>query len=156
LSWKLRQDTRVVVMERVNVRYLQALPEAVAVATIDVSFISLKLVLPPVSRWLQPDGQIIALVKPQFEAGRSKVEKGGVVKDPAVHGAVLRDILGWAVQHGLQVRGVIPSPLRGPAGNVEFLAQLTPGPGPTGAPLDAMIEACLPPLYRKPPEPGAS
>lgn len=122
LAWQLRQDPRVVVMERVNVRYLSALPEPIDLATIDVSFISLKLVLPVVMQLLKPGGQIIALIKPQFEAGREQVGKGGVVKDPAVHQAVLHDILSWAMQKGLQVRGAIASPLRGPAGNIEFLA----------------------------------
>lgn len=143
LAWKLRQDPRVVVMERVNVRYLQALPEQVDVATIDTSFISLKLVLPAVKALLKPTGQIIALIKPQFEAGRTQVHKGGVVRDPEIHRAILRDVLGWAQANGLYVRGCAASPLRGPAGNVEFLAHLALGvmqPPPT---LDTWIEQCL-------------
>jgi 23S rRNA (cytidine1920-2'-O)/16S rRNA (cytidine1409-2'-O)-methyltransferase len=121
LAWKLRQDPRVVVMERINARYLQELPEAIDVATIDVSFISLKLVAPAAMRLLKPSGHILALVKPQFEAGREQVGKGGVVRDPAVHEAVLHDLLAWAPVNGLQTGGLIPSPLRGPAGNIEFL-----------------------------------
>ncbi len=143
LDWRLRQDPRVVVMERVNVRYLDALPEPIDLATIDVSFISLRLVLPVVMRLLKPNGQIIALIKPQFEAGRKQVGKGGVVRDPDVHRAVLYDFLSWAIDKGLDVRGVIPSPLRGPAGNIEFLAHLmlhTPELTPA---IDKMVEECL-------------
>jgi 23S rRNA (cytidine1920-2'-O)/16S rRNA (cytidine1409-2'-O)-methyltransferase len=124
LAWRLRQHPRVVVMERVNVRYLESLPEPVDLATVDVSFISLELVLPSVIGWLKPAGDIISLIKPQFEAGRAEVGKGGVVKDPEVHRAVLSKILGWALDHGLAVRGLMASPLKGPAGNVEFLAHL--------------------------------
>jgi 23S rRNA (cytidine1920-2'-O)/16S rRNA (cytidine1409-2'-O)-methyltransferase len=122
LAWSLRQNPRVVVLDRVNARYLRELPEAVDLATADVSFISLKLVLPAIQQVLKPEGQVIALIKPQFEAGRQQVRKGGVVKDPAVHRAVLHDVLNWAWSENLFVRGLIVSPLRGPAGNVEFLA----------------------------------
>ena len=122
LDWRLRNDERVVVMERTNARYLKELPEAVSLVTIDVSFISLRLILPPVLGWLAPGGQVVALIKPQFEAGRRHVQKGGVVRDPAVHRAVLTRILNAAASLGLVLRGIIPSPLRGPAGNVEFLA----------------------------------
>ncbi|MGQ9493177.1 MAG: TlyA family RNA methyltransferase [Anaerolineae bacterium] len=143
LAWQLRQDPRVVVIERVNVRYLRALPEPIDLATIDVSFISLKLVLPVVMQLLKPGGQIIALIKPQFEAGREQVGKGGVVKDPAVHQAVLHDILSWAVQKGLQVRGAIASPLRGPAGNIEFLAHFVPRQGESQTCPEKIVEECL-------------
>lgn len=143
LAWRLRQDPRVVVMERVNVRYLNELPEPIDLATVDVSFISLKLVLPVVMRLLKPDGQIIALIKPQFEAGRKQVGKGGVVKDPAVHRFVLYDILGWAVEKELYVHGLIPSPLRGPAGNIEFLAHFVRKPRIPTLPLDKIVEECL-------------
>jgi len=142
LAWRLRQDPRVVVMERVNARYLHELPELVDVVTVDVSFISLKLVLPAAIQLLRPSGQIIALIKPQFEAGRKQVGKGGVVKDPAVHRAVLYDILGWTRSNGLKVKGVIVSPLRGPAGNLEFLAHLVRGSGTPVASLDKMIGDC--------------
>jgi 23S rRNA (cytidine1920-2'-O)/16S rRNA (cytidine1409-2'-O)-methyltransferase len=122
LAWELRQDPRVVVMDRTNARYLDRLQEPVHLVTIDVSFISLRLIVPAAMGWLLPDGQIVALVKPQFEAGRRQVGKGGVVRDKAVHRAVLAGILGWACEQHLGLRGLIRSPLTGPAGNVEFLA----------------------------------
>ena len=143
LAWRLRRDPRVVVMERTNVRYLDSLPEPVDLATVDVSFISLELVLPKVMGWLKPGGEIIALIKPQFEAGREKVGKGGVVRDPEVHRAVLGKILGWAVDHGLAVRGLIPSPIKGPAGNVEFLVHLRRGPGETSIDIEEAIAGCV-------------
>jgi 23S rRNA (cytidine1920-2'-O)/16S rRNA (cytidine1409-2'-O)-methyltransferase len=125
LAWSLRQDPRVVVMERTNARYLEALPELVDLVTIDASFISLKLLLPTAARLLFPDrGMAILLIKPQFEAGRRQVGKGGVVRDLAVHRQVLMDVLTWAETQGWDVWGVTPSPVRGPAGNVEFLAHL--------------------------------
>ena len=143
LAWRLRRDPRVVVMERTNVRYLDSLPEPIDLATVDVSFISLELVLPKVMGWLKPGGEIIALIKPQFEAGREKVGKGGVVRDPQVHRAVLRKILGWAVDHGLAVRGLIPSPIKGPAGNVEFLVHLSRGPGEASIDIEEAIARCV-------------
>ncbi len=143
LAWRLRQHPRVVVMERVNARYLESLPEPIDLATIDVSFISLKLVLPSVTGWLEPAGDIIALIKPQFEAGRAEVGRGGVVKDPEVHRAVLSKILGWALDHGLVVRGLIASPLKGPAGNVEFLAHLSQGYGEASIEIEEAIAKCL-------------
>lgn len=121
LHWKLRQDPRVVVMERTNVRYLSALETPVDLVTIDVAFISLRLVLPVVANWLTPGGDVVALVKPQFEAGRKAVGKGGVVRDPTVHRQVLEVIAAKMEEAGLGVQGVICSPLRGPKGNVEFL-----------------------------------
>ena len=143
LAWRLRRDPRVVVMERTNVRYLDSLPEPIDLATVDVSFISLELVLPKVMGWLKPGGEIIALIKPQFEAGREKVGKGGVVRDPQVHRTVLRKILGWAVEHGLAVRGLIPSPIKGPAGNVEFLVHLRRGPGEASIDIEEAIARCV-------------
>jgi 23S rRNA (cytidine1920-2'-O)/16S rRNA (cytidine1409-2'-O)-methyltransferase len=127
LHWKLRNDPRVVVMERTNARYLKSLPEAVDIVTIDVSFISLELILPAAVRWLTPAGQVVALIKPQFEAGPQSVEKGGVVRDPEVHRRVLEGTLNPAAELGLGLHGLMPSPLRGPAGNVEFLACWTWG-----------------------------
>jgi len=121
LHWKLRQDARVVVMERTNARYLAELPAPIDLVTIDVAFISLGLILPVVVHWLTPDGDVVALVKPQFEAGRDAVGKGGVVRDPAVHRKVLEDVLGFSVSAGLAPQGLIRSPLRGPKGNIEFL-----------------------------------
>ncbi|MGC8827253.1 MAG: TlyA family RNA methyltransferase, partial [Anaerolineae bacterium] len=122
LAWSLRQDQRVVVMERVNARYLERLPEEVDIVTIDVSFISLLLILPAAVRLLKPEGIIVALIKPQFEAGREQVGKGGVVREPAVHRAVLEKVLHGALELHLMPFGLIPSPIRGPAGNIEFLA----------------------------------
>jgi 23S rRNA (cytidine1920-2'-O)/16S rRNA (cytidine1409-2'-O)-methyltransferase len=127
LDWRLRNDSRVVVRERTNVRDLDLLPEPIDLATIDVSFISLRLALPPIARLVRPGGPIVALVKPQFEAGRGQVGRGGVVRDPAVHRRVLLDVWGWSVERGLTPRGLIASPLRGPAGNVEFLLWLENG-----------------------------
>lgn len=125
LDWKLRNDPRVVVMEETNARYVEALPEPIRLVTIDAAFISLKLLLPVAQRWLVPKGEVIALIKPQFEAGRDRVGKGGVVRDPAVHLDVLQDVLNFAVGIGLTPVGLIRSPLLGPAGNVEFLALLS-------------------------------
>lgn len=124
LAWTLRQDARVVVMERTNARYLESLPEAIDVATVDASFISLTLLLPRMRDWLKPDGQIIALIKPQFEAGKTQVGKGGVVRDARVHREVLEHILTWCSENGLPPQELIRSPITGPAGNVEFLAWL--------------------------------
>jgi 23S rRNA (cytidine1920-2'-O)/16S rRNA (cytidine1409-2'-O)-methyltransferase len=144
LAWRLRKDPRVVVMERVNVRYLEGLPEPVDLATVDVSFISLEMVLPAVIGFLKPGGHVVALVKPQFEAGRHQVGKGGVVKDPEVHRAVLRKVLLWAEEHGLAVRGLMASPLKGPAGNVEFLAHLVyQETGDRRVDIEAVVDDCL-------------
>jgi 23S rRNA (cytidine1920-2'-O)/16S rRNA (cytidine1409-2'-O)-methyltransferase len=122
LDWGLRNDPRVVVMERANARHLERLPEPVDLVTIDVSFISLELILPAVVGWLRPGGQVLALIKPQFEAQRRQVEPGGVVRDRVVHRAVLERVIEAARSSELALRGLMPSPLRGPAGNVEFLA----------------------------------
>ena len=127
LDWKLRQDARVEVMEETNARYVVKLPESVDLVTIDASFISLKVLLPVVKGWFgNKGGQVIALIKPQFEAGRKVVSKGkGVVRDPEVHKQVLEDVLGFAQKEGYGVSGLVRSPLMGPKGNTEFLAQLT-------------------------------
>ena len=130
LHWKLRQDPRVVVMEDCNARYLPNLPEPVGLVTIDASFISLKTLLPVVKNWLGTVGQVIALIKPQFEAGRSVVARGdGVVRDPEVHRQVLLAILDFAQEAGFGVRGLFRSPLLGPKGNAEFLVWLEYPPG---------------------------
>lgn len=126
LDWKLRKNKRVVVMERTNARYVESLAEPVSLVTIDVSFISLKLILPAVQKWVVPEFDVIALIKPQFEAGREQVGKGGVVKDPAVHKQVVDDIVGWAERHGLAPAGIIQSSIAGASGNVEFLAWFQP------------------------------
>jgi 23S rRNA (cytidine1920-2'-O)/16S rRNA (cytidine1409-2'-O)-methyltransferase len=142
LAWKLQQDPRVVVMDRVNARYLELLPEAVDLATVDVAFISLRLILPAVLRWLKASGQIVALIKPQFEAGRRQVGKGGVVRDRAVHRSVLLEIMRWTGEHGLSLMGLIRSPITGPAGNVEFLGYWTVGQQP-GIEVQPAIDTCV-------------
>ncbi|MDQ3247603.1 MAG: TlyA family RNA methyltransferase [Chloroflexota bacterium] len=126
LAWKLRTDVRVIALERTNIRYLEALPGGVLadLAVIDASFIGLALVLPATLRLLTPAAQIVALVKPQFEAGKAQVGKGGVVRDQAVHRRVLEEIVMLATQLGLRVTGLTVSPAPGPAGNIEFLIWL--------------------------------
>ena len=121
LAWKLRNDPRVVVMERTNARHVEQLPEPIDIVTADVSFISLDIVLAAAVGWLRPRGEVVALIKPQFEAPREQVERGGVVRDPAVHRAVLEHVIDALSDLGLGLQGLIPSPLRGPAGNVEFV-----------------------------------
>ena len=124
LHWKMRRDPRVTVMEQFNARYLKAgdLPLQPSFATFDVSFISLERVMPPVVALLPGGGEMVTLIKPQFEAGREQVEKGGVVRDPAVREAVVQRIREFGtIRLGLDWRGVIESPVVGPAGNVEFL-----------------------------------
>jgi 23S rRNA (cytidine1920-2'-O)/16S rRNA (cytidine1409-2'-O)-methyltransferase len=125
LHWKLRQDPRVVVMEKTNARQMASLPEEVNLVTIDASFISLKILLPVVKGWLKSPAEVIALIKPQFEAGRAEAARGdGVIRDPAIHQRVVEDILAFAQESGFEVIGCIPSPLIGPKGNVEFLVAL--------------------------------
>jgi 23S rRNA (cytidine1920-2'-O)/16S rRNA (cytidine1409-2'-O)-methyltransferase len=124
LHQRIRDDERVVVMERTNVRLLESLPEPVDLIAIDVSFISLKLVLPVAAAVLKPGGWCVPLIKPQFEAGRSQVGKGGVVRDPVVHRSVVVDVLAAAEEQGFVPIGLTKSPLTGPAGNIEFLAAL--------------------------------
>jgi 23S rRNA (cytidine1920-2'-O)/16S rRNA (cytidine1409-2'-O)-methyltransferase len=122
LDYSLRTDERVVAMERTNVRYLESLPDLVDLVTIDVSFISLSLIFPVVARVLRPgSGVCIALIKPQFEAGRENVGKGGVVRDTEIHRRVLKDTGEYARSCGLHVGGIVASPVTGPAGNREFL-----------------------------------
>jgi 23S rRNA (cytidine1920-2'-O)/16S rRNA (cytidine1409-2'-O)-methyltransferase len=141
LHWKLRQDARVISMEGVNVRYLETLPEPIELATIDVSFISLRLVLDTVAGWLDPEGQVIALVKPQFEAGRKEVKRGGVVKDPQVHRRVIEQVIEAGRAAGLYPAAAIRSPLRGPKGNQEFLLWMQQEAGGHG------VEDLLGPLF---------
>jgi 23S rRNA (cytidine1920-2'-O)/16S rRNA (cytidine1409-2'-O)-methyltransferase len=126
LANRLREDPRVVVIDRTNARYLESLPEVVDLVTIDVSFIGLRLVLPAAINVLRDGGRIVALVKPQFEAGRGDVGHGGVVRDPNVHRRILEDIFAAAEAIGLGVTGLTASPKRGPAGNAEFLVSLVP------------------------------
>ena len=124
LAWTLRNDERVVVMERQNARHIQGLPEPVSLVVIDASFISLRILLPVIHDWLSEPAEVVALIKPQFEAGKKDVGKGGVVRNAAVHRRVLEEVLGFASEHGYLTRGLLRSPLQGPAGNVEFLCWL--------------------------------
>ncbi|HEY1014273.1 MAG TPA: TlyA family RNA methyltransferase [Herpetosiphonaceae bacterium] len=139
LDWRLRQHPQVTVLERTNIRYLESLPptegdegpgEGAApladCGVVDVSFISLRLVLPAMRRLLLPSAWIVALIKPQFEAGPEQVGKGGIVRDPAVHRQVLEQVLGAAQAGGLSAAGLTRSPIRGAEGNLEFLAHLVP------------------------------
>lgn len=127
LDWKLRSDDRVIVMERTNFRYVT--PDMLKngtpnFATIDVSFISLKLILPVLKQLLEPNSDVIALIKPQFEAGREQVGKGGIVRDPKIHASVLKHILSFAEDEGYDVLNLTYSPITGGEGNIEFLAHL--------------------------------
>lgn len=140
IALTLRDDPRVVVMERTNARHLVALPEPVHFVSIDASFISLTLILPAVLRWTAAPFDIVPLVKPQFEAGRRDVGKGGVVRDPKIHRRVLHDVGSFAIGLGLAVNGLIRSPLRGPAGNTEFLLWLSSTARPDAPDLDTLIE----------------
>lgn len=124
IAQRLRDDHRVDVRERTNARNMPPLDPPVDLATVDASFISLTLVLPAMVASLRPGGHLLALVKPQFEAGREQVQHGGVVRDPNVHAVTVARVALWAVAHGLRVRGVIRSPLLGPAGNTEFFLWL--------------------------------
>jgi 23S rRNA (cytidine1920-2'-O)/16S rRNA (cytidine1409-2'-O)-methyltransferase len=142
LDYRLRQDARVVVMERTNARYVEHLPEPVNLAVIDASFISLRLLLPVVKGWLTPQADVITLIKPQFEAGKQDVGKGGVVKDSRVHSRVLAEVLAFARQQGFAVRGLTTSPLKGPAGNIEFLTWLAWGSEAT-IEIEPLIETVL-------------
>ena len=129
LAWKLRTDERVVCLERTNARYLthEQVPDELDFASIDVSFISLKLILPAVCALLKEDGHVACLVKPQFEAGREKVGKKGVVRDPAVHREVLEHFLIYAKESGFTALDITYSPIRGPEGNIEYLGFLQKG-----------------------------
>jgi 23S rRNA (cytidine1920-2'-O)/16S rRNA (cytidine1409-2'-O)-methyltransferase len=129
LHWKLRNDPRVVVMEATNARFVESLPEKIHFVTIDASFISLKILLPVVKRWNGGEGiqerGIVALIKPQFEAGKKDVSRGdGVIRDPEIHRQVLNDVLAYAQKDGFGIHGLIKSPLLGPKGNAEFLVWL--------------------------------
>jgi len=131
LAWSLRSDPRVICLERTNARYLttEQIPEPLDFASIDVSFISLKLILPALRTLMRDDGQVAALIKPQFEAGKEKVGKKGVVRDPAVHLEVLEQFLVHAAEAGFTVKGIDFSPIRGPEGNIEYLGYLSATPG---------------------------
>ena len=126
LDWKIRQDSRVVVWERTNIRNVtkESFGDPIDFVGIDVSFISLSLVLPVVKEFLDSAGKVICLIKPQFEAGKERVGKNGVVRDPKVHQAVLAEVLRKIVEIGFSIQGLSFSPIRGPEGNIEFLAYL--------------------------------
>lgn len=143
LAWRLRNDPRVVVMERTNIRHLDVLPERADAAVVDVSFISLCIVLPSIGRLLKPLADVVALVKPQFEAGRQQVGKKGVVRDPEVWGRVLRAVTSCARQEGWTVRGIERSPITGPAGNVEFLAFFSRGGDGASANIETAIDSVI-------------
>ena len=156
LHWKLRNDKRVVVMEQTNARFVESLPERVSLVTVDASFISLKILLPVIKNWFSPsppsplpqgegrrgEGKIIALIKPQFEAGKKDVSRGdGVIRDPEIHRQVLLDVLSFVQKEGFGVRGLIKSPLLGPKGNAEFLVWL--GQEETNRDVSALVEDVL-------------
>lgn len=131
LAWSIRTDPRVVCMERTNIRYVtpEDLGEPLDLSVVDVSFISLRIVLPAISALLKETGQVLCLIKPQFEAGKEKVGKKGVVRDPAVHEEVLQNFLALAKSLGFTVKNLTFSPVKGPEGNIEFLAHLSKLPG---------------------------
>ena len=143
IAYTLRQDARVVVMERTNVRYVESLPEPVSLVVMDASFISLKLLLPVIKNWLISPADVIPLIKPQFEAGQQDVGKGGVVRDNQVHARVLQEVLTFARGQGFAVRGLIKSPLKGPAGNIEFLAWLGWGGDAESKQIDDRIKGVI-------------
>jgi len=160
LHWKLRNHPRVVVMEQTNARYVEKLPEPVDFVTIDASFISLKILLPVVKKWLHPSspsplplgerggkggvrGNLVILIKPQFEAGRKDVSRGdGVIRDPEIHRQVLLDVLTFAKSEGFGVKGLVRSPILGPKGNVEFLAWLDVNAN--GESVEGLVEKIFP------------
>ncbi len=144
LAWSLRTDPRVVCMERTNIRYVtpEELGEPLDLSVIDVSFISLRLVLPTVQRLLKPTGQVLCLIKPQFEAGKDKVGKKGVVREKSTHVEVLTHFLELADELGFTVRGLTFSPVKGPEGNIEFLGHLSMQPSDAVRPdVAALVDA---------------
>lgn len=144
LDYALRQNKRVVVIERTNARFLEHLEEQVNLVVIDASFISLKILLPNVKNWMQPQADLITLIKPQFEAGKDEVGKGGVVRDRDTHFRVIEEVLWFAVRQHFIVRGLTVSPLKGPAGNTEFLAWFAWGSNSEGlTDFNTLIESVL-------------
>lgn len=141
LDLRVRDDGRVIVMEKTNARYIESLPEPVDLVVIDVSFISLSLMFPVVARVLKPGGVCVPLIKPQFEAGRDEIGKGGVVRDPRIHRTVLERTSELADANGLIVLGLVASPLQGPAGNIEFLAHLQLGAA--GVDVSTLVDAAM-------------
>ncbi len=144
LAWSLRSDPRVVCMERTNVRYLtgEDIPEPLDFGSVDVSFISLRLILPALRTLMKPEGELVCLIKPQFEAGKEKVGKKGVVRDRSVHREVLEQFLRHADECGFYVKDLTFSPIRGPEGNIEYLGHLTVREQPPyDGDLAALVEA---------------
>lgn len=144
LAWKLRTDDRVINLERTNLRYLtrEQIPEPIELAVMDVSFISIKLVLPAVKALLLPGADVICLIKPQFEAGREEVGKKGVVRDSKVHCEVIHNILDFVPQIGLSVQGLDYSPIKGPEGNIEYICHLKNGSFDSASPdVEALVKA---------------
>jgi 23S rRNA (cytidine1920-2'-O)/16S rRNA (cytidine1409-2'-O)-methyltransferase len=147
LALKLRNDPRVINMERTNARHLDMLAEPVSLVVIDASFISLQLLLPQVRGWLTPQADVIPLIKPQFEAGKADVSRGaGVIKDTEVHRRVLMDTLNAMRELGFGVYGLVQSDITGPKGNIEFLAWLSVGCTDPEADIQTLIDTLLPPL----------
>jgi 23S rRNA (cytidine1920-2'-O)/16S rRNA (cytidine1409-2'-O)-methyltransferase len=140
LHYKLRNDPRVTVMERTNIRYLNSLPERPDLAVVDVSFISLRLALPPVFTVLKAEAPVVALIKPQFEAGKQQVGKGGVIRNPAVHRQMLTELRDWSCRQPRRITDLTVSPIKGSAGNVEFLSRWSMNGEPAG---DEAIEHAL-------------
>lgn len=151
LDFRLREDPRVAVMERTNARYLELLPEPVDVAVIDVSFISLSHMFPVVARISGPEGICVPLIKPQFEAGKGEVGKGGVVRDPTIHRMVLRNVANYARGSGFRCDGLTASPLVGPAGNHEFLGvfRRSDSDAVDSSGIDAMMDQALDEVRRQ-------
>ena len=143
LDYRLRQDERVVVMERTNARYVETLDESVNFVVVDASFISLRLLLPPIKGWLTPIADVITLIKPQFEAGKNDVGKGGVVRDSDIHRRVIEDVTTFAETQGFTVSGLTVSPIKGPAGNIEFLAWLQIGQDSPHVDIPQLIESLI-------------
>lgn len=142
IDYRLRNNNRVVVMERTNARYVQSLPEQVSLAVADASFISLKLLLPVIKNWLSSEANIVPLIKPQFEAGREHVGKGGVIRDRQIHIQVLHEVLSFAENFGFNICGLTVSPIKGATGNTEFLAWLNVGSVPS-INIEFLIETAL-------------
>lgn len=142
LAWKLRQDERVVNMERTNFRYVthEQIPEDIDFASVDVSFISLTHILPPLHELLRENGEAVCLIKPQFEAGKEKVGKKGVVRETETHIEVVEKIVDFAAGHGFTVRGLDFSPIKGPQGNIEYLIYLIKGEGESRLPREEIIK----------------
>ena len=124
LDYRLRRDSRVVVMERINARYPITLPEKADLITIDVSFISVQKIIPSVTRLLKETGDVVVLIKPQFEARKNEVGKGGVIKRPLVHARVLGRFIAWMTEHGLRLGGLVASPILGASGNREYFVRV--------------------------------